>query len=685
MGKHGRKIDWWFMPSIPFKLQAHTITMQKDSKEAGYHGLGYAKDGKVYLKSSLGKPERIIGDVKAGEDEAVDYFVRRFDLIQKKVDSMLEAMEKAENKGSYLMQVLHLKDSLYSFNAIGPFEELKEKLEEAENQIKYLIENNRVKNLDQKKELLEKAKIEAENPDIRAAIKGIKDIRFSWMTIGSVSKESEEALETEFQEVLDKFQILKDKYTEERNIEIEIRRQKLLILLETASRLNTYPPEVEQSFFKMRKLEDEWKAVGNVPKAIYGPLFEQFKRIKKTIAKYARKGPQSGGGGNRNYGPRPIEMPRYIPENEQPLYDNLQRRIDLIDEAQSLLKIDLRQANEMAKDIQARWKNAGQIPDKYKSEVFNQFNAISDRIFESSYLARVVHTKYPHFRTMAPAEQLEAKIEAMDDIILKEDMTVKITQAEFEFMSPEERQLEENRSRFSRLNTSLRKLKMKHKILQELRRELDRLKNGGNSSYGGYQQRERSPYPPRTNYGGGGYQDRGGYQNRNSGGGYQDRNSGGGYQDRNSGGGYQDRNSGGGYQDRNSGGGYQDRNSGGGYQDRNSGGGYQDRNSGGGYQDRNSGGGYQDRNSGGGYQDRNSGGGYQDRDRNGYTDRGSYNPDRPAANRDGGYERRPYGDRPPGSGYSSDRNRAYEPPPRFTSKPTPEKKPGGNESEPSGQ
>jgi hypothetical protein len=473
--------------------------MNTDQKEAGLRSLGYAKDGKVYLKGQLGKPDRVIGDVKASEEEAIDYFIRRFELIRSKVDSMLEAMDQAENKGSYLMQVLHLKDSLYTYNAIGDYGSLLSRLEDAESRIRALIETNRVKNLELKKELLEQARVELVNPDLREAIKGVKNVRFSWMTIGSVAREQEDELEGEFAKIMDEFQVLKEKYTEERNVEIEIRKQKLNIILETASRLNTYPPEVEQSYHKMRKLEEEWKAVGSIPKAIYAPLMEEFKRIKKTIAKYARK---SGGRGPA--GPKPIYIPRFIPPHEQPLYDNLRRRMDLIDEAQGLLRIDLRQANEMAKDIQARWKVAGQIPDKYKSEIFNQFNAISDRIFESSYLARVVHTKFPYFRSMAPLEQVEAKIEAMEEIILKEDMTVKIAQAEFEFMSPEERQTEENRSRFSRLNTSVRKLRMKNKIMYELKKEQEKLRGGG--SGGSYQS-----YSPRERSGGYGQPERGGY------------------------------------------------------------------------------------------------------------------------------------------------------------------------------
>ena len=129
-----------------------------------------------------------------------------------------------------------------------------------------LIDVNRHKNFELKKQLLERAKGDLHLPDVKEAIKAMKEIRFSWMTIGSTIKSNDDDLEAQFQVILDEFQVTKDKYTEERTIEIEIRKQKLQILLEIALKLNTYPPEVEQSFYKMQKLEMEWKAVGNIPK-----------------------------------------------------------------------------------------------------------------------------------------------------------------------------------------------------------------------------------------------------------------------------------------------------------------------------------------------------------------------------------------------------------------------------------
>jgi len=625
-------------------------TMENTMNEVSARELGYAKDGKVYLKSILGQPDRIVGDVKAGEQEAVDYFIRRFEIIRHKVDSMVEAMDKAENKGSYLMQVLHLKEALKTFNAIGNFPNLLEKLETAEARINGLIEGNRVKNLEIKSELLKRAKEEIEHSDPLDVIKGIKEIRFNWMTVGSVSKEVEPELEAEFQEILDKYQVIKDKYTEERTIEIEIRKQKLMILLETASKLNTYPPEVEQSYYKFKKLEDEWKVVGNIPKVYYGPLFEQFKRIKKTIAKFARKGP----GSRPQSGPKQIFIPRNYPPHEAPLYENLKRRVDLIEEAQGLLRMDLRQANEIAKEIQAKWKVAGQIPDSFKSEVFNQFNAISDRIFESSYLARVVNTKYPDYRAMSPADQVQAKIEAMDEIIIKEDMNVKVTQAEFEFMSPEDRATDENRSRFSRLNTSIRKLRMKIKIMGELKRDLDNIQNPGASS--GYQNRGSYQSRPSSGYSqGGGYNNpgRNPSYNRENSGGYGNRDSG-----YNRGGNSGYGNSGSGSSGYNRDNGYGNRESGSSGYNRDNG--YGNRESGSSGYNRDNGYGNRESGSSGynrdnGYGNRESGSSGYNRD-NGYGNRESgssgYNRDNGYGNRDAsqnrpaGGERRQYGERP---------------------------------------
>ena len=169
-----------------------------------------------------------------------------------------------------------------------------------------------------------------------------------------------------------------------------------------------------------------------------------------------------------------------------------------------------------------------------------------------------------------------------------------------------------------------------------------RIQQGGYQPRGGYQQRQQGGYQPR-----GGYQQRqqGGYQSRGyqpcEQGGYQSGEHGG-YQQRQQGG-YQPREHGGyqprqeGYQPRRQGG-YQPR---GGYQQRQQGG-YQSREQGG-YQPRQQGG-YQPR---GGYQQR----GYQPRQQGGYQPRGGYQQGGYQPRRQGGYNAGGYGYRPRPQGY----------------------------------
>ena len=50
---------------------------------------GFVRDQKVYLKPFRDYPERQLGEVKNKEDEALEYFSRRFESFGQKVDALL--------------------------------------------------------------------------------------------------------------------------------------------------------------------------------------------------------------------------------------------------------------------------------------------------------------------------------------------------------------------------------------------------------------------------------------------------------------------------------------------------------------------------------------------------------------------------------------------------------------------
>jgi len=93
------------------------------------HSFGYIKDGKVFLKGFLGGEDREIGEVKGDEPSTLRYFEGRFAQLQEKVAQLKAAIQENQNKGSFLMKLIHLKESLYQSDALGDFVSLIAELE----------------------------------------------------------------------------------------------------------------------------------------------------------------------------------------------------------------------------------------------------------------------------------------------------------------------------------------------------------------------------------------------------------------------------------------------------------------------------------------------------------------------------------------------------------------------------
>jgi hypothetical protein len=67
---------------------------------------GFISDGKIYLKSVLGNPDREIGTVLLTDEKAVEYFQNRFKKLIEKIDQLEEELNVAPNKGSFLMKII---------------------------------------------------------------------------------------------------------------------------------------------------------------------------------------------------------------------------------------------------------------------------------------------------------------------------------------------------------------------------------------------------------------------------------------------------------------------------------------------------------------------------------------------------------------------------------------------------
>ena len=166
---------------------------------------GYVKDGKVFLKGYLNYEDRQIGEVKRTEQEALDYFKNRFIIAESKVSQLEKDITEAQNKGSYLTKLVQLRKKLLSFDALGDFPPLIERLDAQEQLLADLITVNQRKNLDIKQALLAEATAIADSTEWRETADALQEIKTKWIKTGPVDKAVDPNIEDQFQQLLDGF------------------------------------------------------------------------------------------------------------------------------------------------------------------------------------------------------------------------------------------------------------------------------------------------------------------------------------------------------------------------------------------------------------------------------------------------------------------------------------------------
>ena len=411
---------------------------------------GYVLDGKVFLKSYLNYPDRQIGEVKRTEQEAIDYFKNRFNIAANKVEELTNEIEVAQNKGSFLTKLLQLRKKLLSFDGLGDFVPLLEKLEKAELYLDDLIKNNQEKNLEIKRALLEDARaVEVVDNDWQAATDALQEIKSKWIRTGPVEKQYDEELETNLQTFFDVFfQNRRDYFSEQNNI-ISTRIETYQELLAKSDLLQRMY-DVDEAAKQAKELRQQWKEIGEIPIKRSMKLYKQFKRSQQRISDKF----------NRVKGIVVVEV----------VHPAIEQQRKMVSEVIKLTKSDdIIQAAERTKALLNEWKEI-RVPMKFADRALaERFRAACDKIFELSYLARILSRKYPALDIRDEQDQLEIKIKEMEWLIKREKSDLELT-----ILSAQNEQMDEETAKqtMNRINTQRRKIAMKETILGEFRAQL---------------------------------------------------------------------------------------------------------------------------------------------------------------------------------------------------------------------
>jgi hypothetical protein len=411
---------------------------------------GYVKDSKVFLKGYLDFPDRQIGEVKRTEQEAIDYFKNRFNIVLNKVEQLEREIDEALNKGSYLTKLIQLQRKLKGFDALGDFVPLLRRLEEKEEYLKGLIEVNQLKNLEIKRALIEDVKVAAAVTDYAAATDQIQEIKAKWIRTGPVDKEYQEEIETTFQQILDDFFQRRRDYFDEQNKLNQARIEEYERLIKITKTLS-YSRDLDDAYQKARDVRNAWNNVGEVPPKRFFKVNKAYRHFLKLFYdKYnAAKGIE----------PKVRIDPRIVEQQK------------LLAQAETLLKSpDIIEASQEAKALLSKWKEI-KIPFKLADkELAERFRMVCDKIFELSYLARVISRKYPAFDLKSPEEQLRTKYRELEWLTKREKSDLEFAQLEFDRTATGDPEVD--KQAVGRINIQKRKVQMKERILVEFERKL---------------------------------------------------------------------------------------------------------------------------------------------------------------------------------------------------------------------
>jgi len=339
--------------------------------EAKYYG--YVEAGGVWLRPVLGQPARQIGLVKESDDAALRYFALRFEALHDKVDSLLDRMEESENKGSFLMKALHLKEQLLTYEGLGDFDYLHRLLTEAEESIAVTVAQNREKNLATKLGFIKEAEALSQSVEWVSASEKVKDLRQGWLKTGPVDKALTDELENRFQTAIQVFFDRRKAFQADKKAMSSRVQTRYRELIQQAENLKN-SDQFEATSRQLKQLQQAWREVsGTLPKKQASELWTRFRaannhffeRLKAHIAAQQATG-----------APGAPASPDVL----------LARKRALAERAEALMNISPQEAIHQAKALQAEWKQVGTVRGEESDRVWQRFMVACDKIFELSAL-----------------------------------------------------------------------------------------------------------------------------------------------------------------------------------------------------------------------------------------------------------------------------------------------------------
>ncbi len=428
---------------------------------------GYVSEGKVYLKGYFDFPDREIGEVRQSIEASVEYFRKRYEVAQQKVAELYTLVESAQNKGSYLMKLVHLRNYFADYDALGDFPALYKNLDILEEDLRKNIAVNRDRNLEIKQALLAEAEPYRLSEEWKEASDKLHEIKEKWIKTGAVDKEHEEEIEGAFRQTLDDFFARRKDFFNQRQEEQRIRMDQYMEIIQQAERLR-YSQDWDNTVIAFKALQERWRNVGKLPPDKVTKLWKRFRRSTDTF--FERYNQAKG-------------LPPRFTKRVDPKQAAQEK---MAAEAENLFNSpDINAASDRAKALLMEWKNLNVPSFKQDRALGERFRLACDRVFELNYLMRVIKRKHFFFEKKSSEEQLTIKVATMSDLIRKDKQQMEMQESEAagnttnSYNRPSYNnsdQNQDNKRPPSNINVQKRKIQVKESLLTQFKNELAELR-----------------------------------------------------------------------------------------------------------------------------------------------------------------------------------------------------------------
>lgn len=233
-----------------------------------------------------------------------------------------------------------------------------------------LLDLDRRKNLDAKKELCLKAEQltagEKEKFSLAPALREINELHQEWKHIGPVPNEEKEQIWQRFRTASAKVYERRDEHLKDLNSRFAQNRKAKMELLEKVGAFKDFEStSIKDWNVKSAEavaIQQAWATIGPVERSRSKEINRQFWSGIKSF--YLRKG-------------------KFFKQLDAGRQENLNKKRALIEEVNALRDSgDLNSAINRVKQIQSEWKQIGPVPEKVNKKVFAEFKSACDYFFD---------------------------------------------------------------------------------------------------------------------------------------------------------------------------------------------------------------------------------------------------------------------------------------------------------------